>query len=256
MATPHVAGVAALLIGNGVATTPDQVRSVLQGTARDLGTAGWDAVYGWGLVDACAALGAGAPVNQPPVADAGPDQTSAVGSTVAFDGSGSSDSDGTIVTYEWTFGDGSIGSGISTSHTYATAGTYAVTLTVTDDDGATGTDTATVTVNPASTGGTLHISGINMALKYAGKNVSATATVTIVDRDGTPVAGAVVSGVWSGLTNDSDSGMTGTFGQVTLESNKVKSAKSGTYFTFTVTEVAFGSWTWDEVNAQASVYVP
>ncbi|MHC4618222.1 MAG: S8 family peptidase [Planctomycetota bacterium] len=55
MATPHVTGVAALLIATGV-DGPDAVREALQNTARDLGPAGWDEQYGWGLVDAYAAL--------------------------------------------------------------------------------------------------------------------------------------------------------------------------------------------------------
>lgn len=55
MAAPHVSGVAALLIARGVAT-PDDLRYALQSTAEDKGTAGWDALYGWGLVDAYAAL--------------------------------------------------------------------------------------------------------------------------------------------------------------------------------------------------------
>ncbi|HDD57611.1 MAG TPA: hypothetical protein ENF43_03745 [Thermoplasmatales archaeon] len=56
MATPHVSGVAALVIANGNAETPDEVRSVLQETAEDLGAEGRDDTYGWGLVDAYAAL--------------------------------------------------------------------------------------------------------------------------------------------------------------------------------------------------------
>ena len=56
MASPHVAGVAALVIANGV-TGPDNVRAALQATAEDKGPIGWDEQYGWGIVDACAALG-------------------------------------------------------------------------------------------------------------------------------------------------------------------------------------------------------
>jgi serine protease len=55
MAAPHVSGVAGLLVSAGV-TQPDQVREAIQMTARDVGTLGWDAEYGWGIVDANAAL--------------------------------------------------------------------------------------------------------------------------------------------------------------------------------------------------------
>lgn len=66
--------------------------------------------------------------------------------TATFTTTGSSDPDGTIVDYAWTFGDSTSGSGASLAHSYASAGTYAVSLTVTDDDGATTTLTKNVTV--------------------------------------------------------------------------------------------------------------
>lgn len=56
MATPHVSGVAALVLTRNPSLTPDEVRSVLQSTAEDLGALGWDSTFGWGLVDAEAAL--------------------------------------------------------------------------------------------------------------------------------------------------------------------------------------------------------
>ena len=52
MATPHVAGVAALVISKGNATSPANVREALQSTADDLGTSGRDNTYGFGLVNA------------------------------------------------------------------------------------------------------------------------------------------------------------------------------------------------------------
>ncbi len=55
MATPHVSGVAALLISAG-ANGPDEVRAAIESTTKDLGTPGWDKYYGNGLVDANAAL--------------------------------------------------------------------------------------------------------------------------------------------------------------------------------------------------------
>jgi serine protease len=55
MAAPHVSGLAALLISHGV-TRPDDVRAAIQQTAIDLGPVGWDPEYGWGRIDAGAAL--------------------------------------------------------------------------------------------------------------------------------------------------------------------------------------------------------
>ncbi len=60
MATPHVSGLAALLVSHGI-TGPDKVRKAIETTARDLGPAGWDQEYGWGLIDAHAALAAAKP---------------------------------------------------------------------------------------------------------------------------------------------------------------------------------------------------
>ena len=90
------------------------------------------------------------PGNPPPVAAF---TTSCTQLVCTFDGSTSTD-DGTIVSYAWTFGDTATGTGATTSHTYADPGTYAVTLTVTDNLGATDDVPGSVTCpnNPAAVG--------------------------------------------------------------------------------------------------------
>ncbi|MFD5277259.1 PKD domain-containing protein [Pseudarthrobacter sp. NPDC058362] len=93
-----------------------------------------------------------------PVANAAPvaSFTSTVsGLSTSVDGSGSTDSDGTIAGYAWDFGDGSSGTGSTASHAYAAAGTYSVTLTVTDDDGATSSVTQPVAVSEGALVGVL-----------------------------------------------------------------------------------------------------
>ncbi|NAZ81400.1 PKD domain-containing protein, partial [Kineococcus sp. R8] len=88
-----------------------------------------------------------APPNQAPTAAF---TSTAANLVAAFDASTSADADGTVASYAWTFGDQTTGTGATPSHTYAAAGTYPVTLTVTDDDGATGTVTRDVTVTAAA----------------------------------------------------------------------------------------------------------
>ncbi|TSC67041.1 MAG: serine protease [Parcubacteria group bacterium Gr01-1014_73] len=149
MATPHVAAIAALVFSEGKATTTGAVRKAIESTAKDLGAAGWDNYFGWGLVNAYQAVlydPSVVPANQPPTANAGADKSGRVNRWISFDGSGSSDPDGSIVSYNWNFGDGGTGSGVKVSHRYAQAGTYTATLTVTDDQGATGQDTATAII--------------------------------------------------------------------------------------------------------------
>ena len=70
--------------------------------------------------------------------------------TVSIDASDSSDADGSIVNYDWDFGDGTVGSGTTADHTCTTAGQFTAVLKVTDNDGATDTATVVITVDDPS----------------------------------------------------------------------------------------------------------
>jgi PKD repeat protein len=88
------------------------------------------------------------PTNFAPTAHAGGPYQALTLATVVAQGGASSDSDGTIVSYVWNWGDGSPnGAGVSASHQYANSGIYTVTLVVTDNTGATDSASTTVTIS-------------------------------------------------------------------------------------------------------------
>jgi PKD repeat protein len=121
--------------------------------------------------------------------------SSCAGLTCTVDGSGSSDTDGTIASYAWDFGDGATASGATASHTYAVAGTYTIRLTVTDDDVSTGITTRVVTATAPTTGVT-----------YASDDFSRTVTSGF----GT----APVGGTWTHSTTLTNFSVTGGQGQM------------------------------------------
>ena len=86
-------------------------------------------------------------LNRPPVVTFTENATSVLTyESIHFDASGSSDLDGNITSYFWDFGDETNATGVIVDYAYADNGTYTVTLTVTDDDGATNSTTAPKTV--------------------------------------------------------------------------------------------------------------
>lgn len=354
MATPHVSGVAALVIAKGNATGPDDVRTALQSTAENLGSPGWDATYGWGLVNAAAAL-AWSPgpvdnpptvsltgpangatvsgaitisatatddngisqvdfyiddsligsdntapyeiiwdsttvvdgnhnikataidaasqmasdsvtvtvnnVNDPPVANAGPDQSAYVGEIVNFDGSASADPDGTIVSYDWDFGDGATGSGVTATYVYLAANTYTVTLTVTDNGGLTTQDTSTVTITEEPALPTMHVGDISFSADIRswgrwGSWCKVTAFVLIADTSDIAVEGASVSGSWSGAYSSNVSGTTNNAGLVSFQTGWVKGCG---IFAFAVDDVTKDGWAYDpsaNVETSDSITLP
>ncbi|UXI70740.1 S8 family serine peptidase [Tahibacter amnicola] len=142
MAAPHVAGLAALMLSKNASLTPDQIETLLKNNTKPL-PGSCSGGCGTGIIDAtktlAAVTGGG---NQAPVANF---SAATSGLTVNFTDS-STDSDGSIASRSWNFGDGSTSTQTNPSKTYASAGTYTVTLTVTDNGGATNTRTQSVTV--------------------------------------------------------------------------------------------------------------
>ncbi len=126
--------------------------------------------------------------NTPPTARIGASATSGEAPlTLNYSGRNSTDSDGTIVSYAWDFGNGTTALGPSGSVTYSTAGTFTMTLTVTDDGGATDQTSITITVTssgnvaPTASIGVSATSGdAPLTIDYSGGNSS--------DPDGSIVA--------------------------------------------------------------------
>jgi len=126
--------------------------------------------------------------NTPPVAVI--DTPACTNLNCDFNGSNSSDSDGSIATYAWDFGDGSISSAVSPAHSYAADGTYNVSLTVTDDGGASDTANVPVTVDD----------GINNAPNAVITMISCTDADLSCDYDGSGSSdsdGSVITYNWN-----------------------------------------------------------
>jgi len=83
----------------------------------------------------------------PPVADAGGLYDGLTYQDIVFDGSNSSDVDGSIQNYTWDLGDGTILYGEQVTHAYDNSGLFNISLTVTDDDGLTNTDITTINIS-------------------------------------------------------------------------------------------------------------
>lgn len=162
---------------------------------------------------------------------------------VFFDGSASYDADGSIVSYQWNFGDGSTSSGASVQHTYQSAGTYTATLTVTDNFGGTTSTTVTVQVaaNPANVVRVAAIA-LNLTSVPGGKQVNAVTRIT--NLAGSPIAGAVVMGSFSGAVSGPGTATTDANGEAVIVSKKFK---RGTV-TFTVTGVSKTSYAYNSAQ--------
>jgi PKD repeat protein len=187
------------------------------------------------------------PFNSPPKASFSLDQISGEAPLdVIFDATDCSDSDGTVISYRWDFGDGATSTDLVANHTYTSPKSYTVSLTITDDLGTTDTATATiavlspVVVDPSP----MHLDSL------LGKSISkgkkgwwkAIINVTITDEDGNPVPNATVSGEWSGAASGRVSRTTGSGGTIKFTTGKVRDGNS---VIFTVADVTHDTHSYD-----------
>ena len=174
------------------------------------------------------------PSGSPPVAAA-----SVVGSSsgtaplpVSFSSSGSFDPEGSALTYDWDFGDGSTSAEPNPSHTYITPGSYRASLVVKDSTGL--SRPASLAVAVQSPPVLVYVTNIAMSKTISNRGTRASAVVTIKDAAGNLKSNASVTGTWSGLTTGTSTVKTGSTGTAKFSSAFTKNA--GT-FTFKVTRV-------------------
>jgi PKD repeat protein len=160
-----------------------------------------------------------------------------------FDGSGSSDPDGVVSSYSWTFGDGGTGSGATPNHVYTNPGQYSVKLTVTDGEGLDSVSPAEQDINVTEPSGpvSMSVSAIVVdTVNHGGGSKSPRAFVTIRDDQGNTVVGVTVRGDFTEDVGDSGvTGITGSDGVAELVSGNQKKGK--VKFTFCVDDVTGGA---------------
>jgi hypothetical protein len=281
MASPHVAGTAALVIAANPGWTNEQVRTRLVSTANDLGTPGWDPQYGYGLVDAAeAALSGTSPEDDLGPVTSGvsvdPNPTGGAASVaLSADISDATTGNSTIAEAEYFVGTvGTDGSGIpmeaadggfgsATESVVAgldvsgwAVGEYALYVHGRDAIGNWGAPAVAVLFVTDASSNILIVDSITFSTKTAGPNTFLYTTVTVAGGDGGPLGGASVRMV---LTWDQEgdgnpegswdlAGETGPDGTVTFTLAK---APGGQYLA-TVTDLSHTDYTWDSAAGVTS----
>ena len=246
MASPHVAGVAALVIASGVDSNED-VRRQLIDTTDDLGAAGRDTHFGYGLVDANDAV---VPGNaSPQVTITSPTGNSRFDSDalITLTGSGLDPEDGDLSSVlEWTSDlDGPLGVGGSIS-AMLSEGVHTIQVSAVDTQGETASDSILLTIASPALPDDVRVASITYTPEDLGRRRNPLhVTVSVVDAAGLPVSGAkVVVVIRKNGRRWRRKGFTGEDGRVTL---RIGRAPRGCYKT-KVRRVRAAELTWDRVT--------
>ena len=245
MAGPHVAGVVALMRQANPSADVQTIKSVLMNTARDEGTAGEDNDYGWGVIDAYAAVQAVmAPDTQAPVV------------TVTAPNGGEIMNVGSVYTIRWTATDNVGVSSTSLYYSYDGGANYSLITTLSGNPGSyawtvpnTPSTQCLVRVRAYDAAGNqgldvsngfftiqvpqgpyVWVKDIGLALVTKGGSTYAQATATIWNQNNQPVGSATVASHWNGLTTDSDVFTTKRTGIGTCQSNKIRNPVGWWYY--------------------------
>ena len=191
-----------------------------------------------------------APANIAPTAVASASTTTGLAPlAIAFSSAGSTDSDGSIASYLWTFGDGTTSTAASPSKTYSTAGNYSVVLKVTDNAGASATSSVGVAI-ATDPNADVDVASYLLNKSVTNAGTAAVTTIVVKNRAGLPVSGVSVTVQWSGLVSGTSTAKTDASGTVSLVSSRSKKTGSITG-TITVVTPAAGS-KYDTAIYQAS----
>jgi hypothetical protein len=254
MASPHVAGVAALVMASNSGISNVAVRERLVSTAEDLGVTGRDTWFGYGLVDAEKAVGITTspdPNTAPEVIISSPANSSTFdfGTAIYFSCTASDIEDADLSdSIIWTSSiDGQIGTGKSFTKVLR-SGTHTVSAKVTDSGGMTDEASILITVNESTLPGEkITVSSLIGSSSTVNKNFWKAQVIATVDP---MLSGAVVTGTFGSLTV---SGTTDAFGKCTLSSGNI-SIKT-TEIEFQLSSVTLSGYTYSSPSS-TSIIIP
>ena len=176
--------------------------------------------------------------NQPPVAIIGASSLSGVAPLdVTFTGGNSTD-DGGVVSYSWNFGDGAISTLANPLHTFTTAGTYLVELTISDEDGLTDTTTTTITVDTSVNQAPLAVISASITSGEIPLEVSFTGSNSTDDVGVVSYAWNFGDGAYTSQTNPVHTYKTTGVFEVTLTVTDRDGLEDSSYVTITVDKIA------------------